>query len=162
MKTATQDGSVVRDPRSPWAGGTRFGYRIGDLGLLTPERVAAEYLDLASIHPLPRAPRRMRGFIQLRGHPIPVLDAGPETPALQPAIASRPVLVIDGFGECYALLVNDPPRALGALSPASTGALPPGDPLGRALIDPFNEAGADRIWWQVDYHGLPAALMADD
>jgi hypothetical protein len=137
----------------------RFGLRVGGVDLLTPDRVAAEFLGAATIYPMPLAPRRLRGFLQLRGHPVPVLDATPDPPERQPVLSRRAALVIEGFGDTFALLVDAAPHAVALTGPAKDQQ--PVGVLAPVLREPLVDALDGRVWWQADYERLARILTGD-
>src|SRR5690606_1997128 len=57
---------------------TRFGARLGGIGVALPAGTALEFVADAAIYPLPLAPARVAGLMQLRGQPLVVLDPSTE------------------------------------------------------------------------------------
>lgn len=90
---------------------TRFGVRLAGVAVAMPAGTAMEFVADAAIHPLPLAPARIAGLMQLRGHPLVVLDASPHPQAVG-ATTRHDVLVLGQPPQAAALLVDDPPQAL--------------------------------------------------
>jgi hypothetical protein len=151
-----------------------FGLRLAGVPVLFPAGEALEYLPEAVVFPLPLVPRRLRGLMQLRGHPVAVFDP---RDAADGAQGERPqVLVIGHASDAAALVVEQPPRLV-ALGPRESADGGPGDaavaedaaddPLDQAararsasfhaaLSAPVRDASGRR-WWPVD----PSALFAE-
>ena len=144
-----------------------FGVRLAGLPVRMPAGTPLEFVAQAVLHPLPLAPKRVTGLMQLRGQPVVVLDASADGPAASSTLAPHDVLVVGTLPNAAALLVDGAPRTL----PADATAL--GLPLARAgvLADcPFFDAivshrvgeGAEGgEWYEVDPSRLFAALLAD-
>lgn len=158
-------------------GTTCFGLRLAGVPVLFPAGEALEYLPEAVVFPLPLVPRRLRGLMQLRGHPIAVFDPRDLAEGVR---GGRPqVLVVGQPAHAAALVVEQPPRvvALAPLEPAGHGSADSavmadvadegGDPLdagararsasfSAALSAPVRDVSGRR-WWPVD----PSALFAE-
>ncbi len=147
----------------------RFGIALGALRLLTPPDRPAQYIASAAIHPLPLAPRRLRGLAQVRGHPISVIDVGGQAPARLPTWQRHGLLVIGDPGQApIGLLVDGPPvplRVVEAVPPSSVSSGPPAAPFASVLHSPVlcrdGSSDAPAAWWQADFSALFEALMAD-
>lgn len=151
-----------------------FGVRLAGIPVRLPAGAALEYVAQASLHPLPLAPARIAGLMQLRGQPIVVLDASTSresaSTAANVALAPHDVLVVGTMPNAAGLLVDGAPQRL----PADAATL--GLPIERvdALVDcPFFDAivshhvaaagaGEDAAeWYDVDPSRLIAALLAN-
>ena len=53
---------------------TRFGFQVGDIGLLVPTGMRSELVEETEIYPLPTTPTWFPGLINLRGGLVPVFD----------------------------------------------------------------------------------------
>lgn len=159
------------------SGSTCFGVRLAGVPVLFPAGEALEYLPEAVVFPLPLVPRRLRGLMQLRGHPVAVFD--PRDSA-EGAHGERPqVLVIGQAAHAAALVVEQPPRLV-ALAPPESGGDGSGDAAVTADVtddgsDPLDPGASARSasfhaalsapvrdvsgrrWWPVD----PSALFAE-
>ncbi|HLS54715.1 MAG TPA: chemotaxis protein CheW [Zeimonas sp.] len=95
--------------RSPPA--ARFGARLAGVAVAMPVGTSMEFVAAAAIYPLPLAPGRVAGLMQLRGQPLVVLD--PATiPDAQGVIRRHDVLVVGQPPQAAALLVDAPPEPL--------------------------------------------------
>jgi len=144
----------------PAADVLRFGTELAGVPVLLPAGAALEFVPSAAVHPLPLAPRRVLGLMQLRGQPLVVVDPARE-PVPASAAQSLPVLVVGTPPEAAALRVAAAPRALklGAAQPSA--ALPDcrfASALGAALSDASRSGG---VWFEVDPARLFAELMQD-
>lgn len=90
---------------------TRFAARLGGVSVALPAGTPLEFVADATLYPLPLAPMRVAGLMQLRGQPLVVLDASPR-PQGAVAIDRHDVLVVGRPPQAAALLVDGPPRAL--------------------------------------------------
>ena len=148
---APAQGSVVR----------RFGVRVAGTPLLLPE-MPLEHVADATVFPLPGAGSRVRGMMQLRGHPVVVLDAAPAAgPEADPDGGARPaVLVFGSAPDAAGLVVSGPPRPLqvgtipvDAPRPAADFA----DVLGDALAEAQDPSS---VWWSFEPRRLFEWLAA--
>ncbi len=55
---------------------TRYGYRIGNLHFLVPEKTVSEIIQSPSIFTLPNAPVWVEGLMNVRGSIVPVMNLG--------------------------------------------------------------------------------------
>lgn len=139
--------------------GPRFGASIAGVPVLLPEGTLLEYIVDAAVFPLPRAPRRVIGLLQLRGVPVPVFDpsAAFERPA--PRLRRDAVLVIGQGVDAGAVLVDEVPSQV-EVAADDGEALPPDSPwrdaLGTAVRDP-----SGRCWWRLSPRRLFEALSAE-
>jgi hypothetical protein len=129
-----------------------FGVRIAGVGVLLPTDQTLEYVASATCFPLPGAGRRVVGMMQLRGHPVVVLDA---------EIRRAAVLVIGTVPEAGAVLVDAPPEQVETGEVASDAARP-GSVFDAALSRPSTDARhADRLWWHTDVRHMFRILAGD-
>jgi hypothetical protein len=103
---------------------TRFGIRLGGVAVAMPAGTPLEFVAGAAIHPLPLAPARVAGLMQLRGQPLVVLDAA--TPPIARGLRRHDVLVIGQPPQAAALLVEEPPEPLAGAGGRTAGPLPAG------------------------------------
>lgn len=140
---------------------TRFGARLGGVGVALPLGTALEFVADAAIYPLPLAPARIAGLMQLRGQPLVVLDPATE-PVAATAMRRRDVLVVGKPPQAAALLVDGPPQALvdGSWQPGRERL--PDCPFAPALDvvdrEPGPRAGAGEVWYEADPERLFEAL----
>ena len=128
----------------------RFGVVLSGVHVLLPAGVITEFVAQAPVYPVPRAPQRLLGLMQLRGQPVPVFDAAEQPDAELPRLRRRDVLLIGTGAEAGAVAVEAPPRPL---SPVPGGERLPGPAvcfdaaLGEGYVDP---AEPDLTWWLLD------------
>ncbi len=136
---------------------TRFGARLAGVAVAMPAGTPLEFIVGAAVYPLPLAPARVAGLMQLRGQPLVVLDASP-TPAVGNALCRRDVLVVGKPPRAAALLVDGPPQALpeGGWHLAE-GALPD-CAFASALNTVPTDAPAGEGWYEIDPERLFEAL----
>ncbi len=137
---------------------TRFAARLAGVGVALPAGTPLEFVADAAIYPLPLAPARVAGLMQLRGQPLVVLDASARA-AGGAAIDRRDVLVVGRPPQAAALLVEGPPRPLvdGQWHPAR-GARP--DCVFASALDVAGgEHGASRATGEVLYEVDPERLF---
>ncbi len=155
-----------------------FGVCLAGLPVRLPAGTPLEFVAQASLHPLPLAPQRVAGLMQLRGQPLVVLDASARREALATATRSTcDVLVVGTLPNAAGFLVDGAPQpvpevaaALG-LPLAKAGALadcPFFDAIVAHRVDAGGEAegegatgGGRGEWYDVDPSRLLAALLAD-
>ena len=89
----------------------RFGARLAGVAVAMPAGTPLEFIVGAAIFPLPLAPARVAGLMQLRGQPLVVLDAS-AVPAGGSVLCRRDVLVVGLPAQAAALLVDGPPQPL--------------------------------------------------
>lgn len=146
-----------------------FGVRLAGLPVRMPAGTPLEYVAQAALYPLPLAPARVAGLMQLRGQPLVVLDAGAidDGSAARASPAAHDVLVVGTLPNAAALLVDDAPQSVD-LAAAELGL--PIERAGVLAACPFFDAivshrvaegGDGAEWYEVDPARLFAALMAD-
>ena len=140
---------------------TRFGVRLGGIGVALPVGTALEFVADAAIYPLPLAPARIAGLMQLRGQPLVVLDPSAE-PAAATAMRRRDVLVVGKPPQAAALLVDGPPQALVDANWQPAGERLPDCPFAVALDvvgrEPGSHGGAGEAWYEAEPERLFEAL----
>ncbi|MCL4745979.1 MAG: chemotaxis protein CheW [Burkholderiaceae bacterium] len=145
-----------------------FGFTLAGVDLLLDPHDDAQYVADAVVYPLYLAPSAVLGLVQVRGQPVPVLDARPVPRGQGRRIGEVRVLVLAGGGDAGALLVEHPPQAV-ELRPESGDAAQPLAPdrgVSRpecAFADALRDSLADvegRRWWRFDATALFRALAA--
>lgn len=138
-----------------------FGVRVGGVDVLLPTDQTLEYVAAATTYPLPGAGRRVVGMMQLRGHPIVVLDAGAQPASVRREIRRAAVLLVGSVPEAGAVLVDAPPEQVVTGDPVHDAARP-GSVFDAALTHPARDARqADRVWWHVDVRQMFRILAGD-
>lgn len=131
----------------------RFGVRLATVGLLLPDGVPAVFLESVAINPLPGAPGRVLGLMQMQGYPMLVLDAR-DPPNHEPTPLKLSVLVLGAPERGAGLQVDSPPQAVSVR--ATADAPPPvGCVFAPALISPMvDDLDSNQVWWHVDLPSL--------
>lgn len=136
-------GSVRHEVRA------RYGFRIGELGLLVKQEAGSEMLSVPQIASLPGAPAGFLGLINLRGNLVPLyelrilLGMGPRQPGAEPM-----VLVLGQGEQAVGVIIEGRPLALSTLRQLHN--LPP---LPGALQDhvPAGYMQDDMVWLEFDH-----------
>jgi chemotaxis signal transduction protein len=146
--------AVTTTAVDPFAAVARYGFRVGQLGLLVPEGMLCEVIQRPAVYPLPRTPGWLPGLMNLRGSLVPVFDLhlylGREGGAAQP------VLLVLGAGSQAAGIYADaiPER----VSPGRAAAqAPPMPERLRRFVVRSHVREAD-IWLEVELGELFAAM----
>lgn len=138
-----------------------FGALFGGVPVVLPEGVPVAYLTDAAIHPLPGAPRRVMGLMQLQGHPVVVLDPGVEPLAGAAVLRRQAVLVLGAVPASAALRVDEAPMPI-AVGASVAECRPPDCAFAAALTMPMTDArDVSRIWWRFSTEALCRALACD-
>ncbi|GAA4404377.1 chemotaxis protein CheW [Quisquiliibacterium transsilvanicum] len=127
----------------------RFGVLVAGVPLLLPA-VALEHVAAATVFPLPGAGEHVLGLMQLRGHPVVVLDAGPAAEQRRAPAHRASLLVIGTPPEAGALVVDGAPRAVRVAAGCPQAGRPQAsfaDALGEALQDADD---GSTLWWHFD------------
>ncbi len=127
----------------------RFGVMLAGVPVLLPAGVITEFVVQASVYPVPRAPQRLLGLMQVRGQPVPVFDAALQAPRELPLLRRRDVLVVGTGLEAGALAIDAAPRQLAPVPLESPPAVPEccfAEAIEEALYDPSEP---QRVWWQL-------------
>lgn len=96
----------------------RFGFRIGELGLLIDPGTGSEVLSVPQVTPLPDAPPGFVGLVNLRGNLVPLYELRVLLGVDQfPAEADRKVLVFGQGERAVGVVIDGYPNALSALHP---------------------------------------------
>lgn len=102
----------------------RYGYRIGDLGLLIGADAGSEVLSVPAVTPLPDAMPGFLGLINLRGNLVPLYELGILFGLDQAQAGTGAKALVFGQGEqAVGVVIDGYPTALSALQPLP--ALPP-------------------------------------
>ena len=129
---------------------TRYGFRIGDIGLLVGSDVTSEVLVRASLYPLPKAPIWMAGLVNLRGNLAPVFDMKPllELDKRGEIQDQRHVLLLGAGDAVLGILIDGLPRTAMTRHPLSR--LPP---LPSILQPCVSRAYAEEqvVWLEFDH-----------
>jgi twitching motility protein PilI len=92
---------------------SRFGFRLGDFGLLIASNTLSEVVAQAAIYPVPNTPAWVRGLSNLRGSLVPVFDLHLLLDLPLPSQKSaRIVLVMDRGEEAVGIFIDGLPRVV--------------------------------------------------
>lgn len=142
-----------------------FGVRVAGVGLLLPQGEPLEFLAAAPLYPLPLCGPRVAGLVQLRGHPVVVVDAAVATTRAHGPISRRAVLVIGAAPDAAGLCVDGPPEPVQP-GPVGGHVAPPDCAFRQALGEPLTQAadarGDARLWWRFDARRLFELLAGDE
>ena len=90
----------------------RFGFRVGNIGVLIPSGILAELVEEAEIYEIPTTSTWFRGLINLRGNLVPVFDLK-DLFALEDEGAGLSNLLVVGSAEtAVGVLIDGSPRTL--------------------------------------------------
>ncbi len=143
-----------------------FGFTLAGVDLLLDPHDDTQYLADAVVYPLYLAPATVLGLVQVRGQPVPVLDARAAAHGLARRSGEVQVLVVAGGGDAGALRVDQPPRPvdLGPEAGDAARALSPDRVVPKpecafsgALRDSLVDVDGRR-WWRFDATALFRAL----
>ena len=127
----------------------RYGYRIGDIGLLVGEHAGCEVIPAPPIARIPTTPRWFLGVANLRGGLVPIFDLRAlfQMPAAREA-DNRFGLIFDRGEYAVGILVAEHPVSLTRLQPL---AQPP--PLPSAVRDFVATAlhHGQSVWLEFDH-----------
>ncbi len=126
----------------------RFGFQVGDLGLLIPLGMRSELVEQSKIYPLPNMPAWFRGLFNLRGNLVPVFDLKTLLGLSQSEKESAYLLVLGTGAASIGLWVDTLPQALELGKP-----LQQFPPLPGQLGD-YNRAvygGEEMLWIDLDF-----------
>lgn len=94
-----------------------YGFRVGNLGLLTLPEGHSECLRDHRIYSVPNTQRWFRGVINLRGDLIPVFDLDRLLFSENKAVTRRIILILDKGEYAVGILVREYPCAIDGLRP---------------------------------------------
>lgn len=96
----------------------RYGFRMGELGLLINPNAGSEVLDMTQVATLPNAPPGFLGLINLRGNLVPLYELrivlGIDA---RPAGTTTRILVFGQGEQAVGVVIDGYPQALTALNP---------------------------------------------
>jgi len=102
-------GPRTRRPSERAATPIRFGFQVGDIGLLVPAGMLSELVEETDIYPLPMTPAWFRGLINLRGNLVPVFDLKRLFDMASADEKQPNLLVLDAEAEAVGILIDGLP-----------------------------------------------------
>lgn len=133
---------------------TRFGFRIGDLGLLVPIGMVSELIEESEIYHLPTTPEWFRGLMNLRGSLVPVFDLKILFEMRTGGIKSR-LLILNERSKAVGVLIDNVPKNVELGQP-----LPQTPPLPQLLAQ-YSQGSYVKnqdIWIEFDFDGFFMAV----
>ncbi len=99
-------------PQARQSASVRFGFRVGEIGLLVPMGMLSELVEQSDIYPVPTTPAWFPGLINLRGDLVPVFDLT-QLFNMQGSDAQKSkLLVLNTGAEAVSVLIDGLPQAL--------------------------------------------------
>lgn len=136
---------------------TRYGVRVGRLGILILEHSLSEVIENAPIYPLPNTPKWLVGLMNLRGNMVPVFDLRDLCAFPVPENDSPFILVLDKGTQAAAILIDTLPLTLRALRNLSEMPPVPADLSAHAAVAYLQD---DDVWVDLDHRSLFQSLAA--
>lgn len=142
-----------RDLRS-----ARYGFRVGNVGLLLAPEKLSEVVSDALVHPIPTTPVWFSGLINLRGNLVPVFDLGRLLGVDEKQGKKKAVLVVDRGDKAVGIPIKGLPETIPPVERLQQ--LPP---LPAILRDHVRMAYMHQrtIWLEFDFEGLFKAIGAE-
>jgi twitching motility protein PilI len=134
----------------------RYGFQIGDIGLLIGQDTSSEVLERAPVYPLPKAPTWLLGLVNLRGNLVPVFDVKPLLELEgDDAQDKRRLLILGGGDKAVGIMIDGLPQLA-----ATNNALSRLPPLPAALRPYVAKAYVrdNAVWLEFDHYGFFGSL----
>lgn len=129
----------------------RYGFRIGDLGLLIGVDTVSEVLENIPIFSIPRTPEWLSGLLNLRGNLVPVFDLKSFFQLQHEFHQKRHVLVLDRGDTTVGTLIEGLPQGVAATRQLSR--LPP-LPSALQAYTSLAYVNEDAVWLEFDHKGF--------
>lgn len=135
----------------------RYGFRVGDIGLVIDRSKASEVVDDVPVRAIPNTPVWLSGLINLRGNLVPVFDLKTLFGIAREQSEKRWMLIVDKGDKAIALPVEGLPRVIDIGQRSAQ--LPP---IPEPLRPHAHAAYVDRgeVWLDFDFEGFFKALGA--
>ena len=148
--------TTVSDPLASAASPQlRYGFRIGDIGLLIQPYTHSETLERASVYPIPNTVEWLKGLINLRGNLVPLFDLKTLL-EMQGEVREKPMIIILDEGDrTVGIEIDGLPQA-----PDLGRGLQRLPPLPTVLRDFATAAYVEDglVWLEFDHRGFFEAL----
>ncbi len=136
----------------------RYGYRVGDLGLLIDPAAGSEVLPMPSAAILPGAPAGFAGLINLRGNLVPLYDLCILLGQPSAQRSSQSFALVLGQGDdAVGIIIEGYPVALTKLNPLNDF---PALPDSLAKYVPTGYAQDSAVWLEFDHHAFFGEICA--
>ncbi len=138
-------------------GPSRFGFLIGNIGLLLEPESLSEVIEETLIHPIPNTPPWFSGMINLRGNLVPVFDLKVLFGLRDEHNETRRLLVVDKGNKAVAIRIDGLPKAF--VPERCAKQLPP---LPQALKEHVQKVyiHEEEIWLEFDFEAFFTAVGA--
>ncbi len=133
----------------------RYGFRVGNLGMLVPAKAASELSGDLSVYPVPNTPPWFPGLVNLRGNLIPVFDLKRLLMPGDDSAPQRKLLVLDKEENAAGILVDGFPRPLKLAEPMTRAPSLPGTLEEHLAAAYFVD---DAVWLEIWHRELFAAI----
>lgn len=131
---------------------TRYGFRLGDIGLLIEPNTTSELLDETPVYPLPNTPSWLLGLISLRGNLTPIFDLKPALGLKRDAEHSgRWLLILDQGESAVGCCIDHWPETVMPHRPLDR---PPPLPVGLAAYVNTAYHHENQVWLEFDHRGF--------
>ena len=135
----------------------RYGFRLGEIGLLIGLSTASEVMDSVPIYPLPQTPAWLIGVINLRGNLVPIFDLK-RLLELEGESLEKPRILILGKGEsALGMIIDGFPRPVDTTDTLSR--LPPLPNILKPHV-PQAHAWDKIVWLEFDHQGFFHSLIS--
>jgi twitching motility protein PilI len=135
----------------------RFGFRVGNLGLVIKAGTRSQVIVPPPISPLPKTPTWLRGLINLRGNLVPVFDLNLLLEMEASAQAKRMLLVLDEGDAMVGMLIEGLPQSVEISRELQR--LPPVPEVLKEHV-PRGYTHEGRIWLEFDHAAFFKSLAA--
>jgi len=135
----------------------RYGFRVGDIGLVIDRNKASEIVDDVPVRAIPNTPLWLSGLINLRGNLVPVFDLKALFGIAREQSEKRWMLIVDKGDKAIALPVEGLPRIVD-IGQRSAQLPPTPEPLRPHVHAAYVDRG--EVWVDFDFEGLFKALGA--
>lgn len=133
----------------------RFGFRVGEFGLLIGSDTASEVVAPEAIYAIPNTPSWWLGLMNLRGNLVPIFDLHRVLETGANDAGKRMVLLLDEGEAMVGIPIDGLPRSL-ELSRRLTNTPPLPAILKGYISETYTEGGA--VWLEFDHQGFCTAL----
>lgn len=151
--TPAEDTST--DGSGPAIRRVRYGFRVGDIGLVIDRHKASEIVDDVPVRAIPNTPVWLSGLINLRGNLVPVFDLKALFGIAREQSEKRWMLIVDKGDKAIAVPVEGLPRVID-IGQRSAQLPPIPEPLRPHVHASYVDRGD--VWLDFDFEGFFNAL----
>ncbi|NJN45178.1 MAG: chemotaxis protein CheW [Candidatus Competibacteraceae bacterium] len=95
----------------------RYGFQVGDIGLLINQDTTSEIIEEVPIYPIPHMPRWLPGLINLRGNLLPVFNLKQFFGLGQDSLEKQWLLILGAGEQAVCLFADGLPRVVATTHP---------------------------------------------